>query len=162
MILHNTKLFLLLCGLTFGGTVKAREVVSDCDLIKQATLEGAINPRLVLAVANVESSKNGKAISRYGETHYGLMQLKLGTARMMGFRGKPTELLNWKLNLRYGSKYLDSHLRRYQSKKAAAAAYNAGTAFTCRKGHGCTKGSFVNQDYVDRVMRKYRGNSPQC
>ena len=159
MILHKAKLFLLiLSGLVFSG-IAGGEIVRDCDLINQAKLEGAMNPQLVWAVANIESSKNGKA--RNG-THYGLMQLKLGTARMMGFRGKPKELLNWKLNLGYGARYLNEKMRSYRSKTAALAAYNAGAAFPCKKTHTwCRFGGFTNQDYVDRVMRKYR-TSPQC
>ena len=161
MIMHKAKLYLLLLSgcLVFSGAAGG-EIVRDCDLISQARLEGAMNPQLVWAVANIESSKNGKA--RNG-THYGLMQLKLGTARMMGFRGKPKELLNWKLNLGYGSRYLNEQMRRYRSKTAALAAYNAGAAFPCKKTHtGCKVGGFVNQNYVEMVMRKYRQKPVQC
>lgn len=158
--MHKAKLFLLLLsGLLLSGYGRG-ETVRDCDLIEQAKLEGAINPQLVLAVANVESSKNGKAMNG---THYGLMQLKLGTARMLGFRGKPKELLNWKVNLKYGSQYLNSHLRRYQSEYAAAAAYNAGAVFRCKRTHqDCKKGHYVNQKYVNRVMGAYRILTPEC
>jgi soluble lytic murein transglycosylase-like protein len=37
---------------------------------------------------------------------YGLMQITLGTARSMGFRGEERELLLAETNLRYGGKYL--------------------------------------------------------
>jgi soluble lytic murein transglycosylase-like protein len=38
--------------------------------------------------------------------YYGLMQILPQTARTMGFRGEPDELLNADTNLRYGVKYL--------------------------------------------------------
>jgi len=161
MIMNKARLFILLSGLCCWSGYARGEIVSDCTIVNLARLEGSMNPQLVLAVAKIESSKNGKA--RNG-IHYGLMQLKLDTARMLGFRGKPNELLNWKLNLRYGSKYLNEKLRRYRSKSAALAAYNAGAAFPCKKTHtGCLVGSFINQNYVDIVMRQYRKNpSSQC
>lgn len=38
--------------------------------------------------------------------YYGLMQILPATARTMGFRGKPTDLLNADTNLKYAVKYL--------------------------------------------------------
>jgi soluble lytic murein transglycosylase-like protein len=131
------------------------EVIKDCDLIRQARQEGAINPQLVLAIAEIESSKNSTSVSRQGRaSHYGLMQLKPETARMLGFRGHNKDLLQWRTNLKYGVKYLNQKLKKYHSKQAAAAAYNAGAAFPCRRK--CDLGDFVNQRYVDLVMDKYQ------
>ncbi|WP_435166649.1 transglycosylase SLT domain-containing protein [Falsirhodobacter sp. 1013] len=39
-------------------------------------------------------------------TYYGLMQIAPSTARIMGFRGEPTELLDAETNLTYAMKYL--------------------------------------------------------
>ncbi|MDB6453797.1 lytic transglycosylase domain-containing protein [Falsirhodobacter sp. 20TX0035] len=39
-------------------------------------------------------------------TYYGLMQIAPATARIMGFRGEPTELLDAETNLTYAMKYL--------------------------------------------------------
>jgi len=158
MISHKMGLLFLAVGMMSLSSICRGEVVKDCDLIRQAKSYGAINPQLVLAISQVESSGNSKVISRQGRgVHYGLMQLQLGTARMLGFRGHPKNLLQWELNLKYGVSYLNEKLKKHQSKEAASAAYNAGSVFICKKGkNGCKIGRFVNQGYVERVMAQYK------
>lgn len=158
MISHKVRLLFLACGMSLLTTGIARgEIIKSCDLITQAKKEGAINPHLVLAISQVESSLNSKAVSRQGRSvHYGLMQLKPATARLLGFRGPPHGLLQWKTNVKYGVRYLNEKMMKYNSKQAAAAAYNAGAAFICRRGVKCDLGDFVNQSYVDLVMDRYR------
>jgi soluble lytic murein transglycosylase-like protein len=142
-------------GLFFTSGLAHGEVIKSCDLIRQANREGALNPQLVLAITEVESSRNSKVVSRQGRgVHYGLMQLKPATARLMGFRGKPKDLLQWQTNIKYGVRYLDEKLAKYKSKRAAAAAYNAGAVFLCKRK--CPIGHFTNQSYVDKVMKHYR------
>lgn len=58
---------------------------------------------LVRRVINRESTFNPSA--RNGP-YYGLMQILPATARTMGFRGQPTDLLNAETNLIYAVKYL--------------------------------------------------------
>ena len=159
MISHKMRLFFLSAGLLCLSSVSRGEVINSCDLIKQAKEYGALNPRLVLAIAEIESSRDSKVVSRQDPRnfHYGLMQLKPSTARMVGFRGQTKDLLQWKTNLKYGVVYLDQKLKKYRSKEAAAAAYNAGAAFPCKKEHvKCNLGEFVNQRYVKLVMQRYR------
>jgi len=159
MISHKMRLLFLSIGMMFLSSVSRGEIVNDCDLIRQAKQYGAINPQLVLAVAEIESSKNSSEISRMDSrnVHYGLMQLKPETAKMLGFRGQPRDLLQWRTNLKYGVVYLNQKLKKYHSKQAAAAAYNAGAAFPCKKEQvKCSLGEFVNQRYVDLVMQRYR------
>ena len=158
MVSHKMRSLIFCIGLGLLSVTAKGEVIKDCDLIRQAKEYGAINPQLVLAVSHVESSNNSKVIGRQDphDIHYGLMQLKLGTARMLGFRGHPKDLLQWKTNLKLGIDYLNEKLEKHHSVQAAAAAYNAGVPFICRKGKGCKKGSFTNQGYVDLVMAKYR------
>jgi len=152
------RLLFLSIGVMCFASVSRGEIVKDCDLIRQAKEYGALNPRLVLAIAEIESSRRSQVVSRLDSknVHYGLMQLKPSTARMLGFRGHPKDLLNWKTNLKYGVMYLDQKLKKYGSKKAAAAAYNAGAAFPCKETHvTCDLGEFVNQHYVNKVMKQY-------
>lgn len=59
--------------------------------------------RLVHRLAIRESTHNPSA--RNGP-YYGLLQILPATARTMGFRGSPSDLLNADTNLRYGVKYL--------------------------------------------------------
>lgn len=133
--------------------------ISDCKLIQEAKMQGSKNPKLLLAIATIESSKNPRAINR---PHFGLLQIKYETAKMLGFRQKPQELLDWKTNLKLGSKYLNQKLAEYNSPKAAVAAYNAGAAYICKRGLSlddgkpCTRGFYVNQGYVNRVMAVYK------
>lgn len=54
-------------------------------------------------VVKRESTYNPQA--RNG-SYYGLMQIHPATARTMGFRGEPSELLNAETNLEYAMKYL--------------------------------------------------------
>jgi len=131
--------------LTFP-TVALGEIIPHCALIKQAKKFGALDPKLVLAVVQVESTGNSKAMN---EDQYGLMQIKLSTARMLGFDKHPKELLQWKTNLKLGIKYLNEKLRKYKIVQAAAAAYNAGKVYI-------KWARFVNQDYVDLVMFHYK------
>lgn len=58
---------------------------------------------LVHRVVQRESSYNPRA--RNG-SYYGLMQISPETARTMGHRGAPSELLNAETNLRYAVRYL--------------------------------------------------------
>jgi soluble lytic murein transglycosylase-like protein len=165
MVFHKRRLSLFCAAVVSFSVVAKGAVIKDCDIIRQAKAFGAIDPQLVLAVSKIESSNNSSAIGRQDprNMHYGMMQLKLGTARMLGFRGHHRELLQWKPNLKLGIGYLNEKLRKYRSIKAAAAAYNAGAAYSCRKGRSCRKGGFVNQGYVDRVMAQYRRHSKlQC
>ncbi len=62
-----------------------------------------VPPSLVHRVVRRESGYNPAA--RNGP-YYGLMQIHPATARSMGFRGDPAELLDPDTNLRYAVKYL--------------------------------------------------------
>ena len=59
--------------------------------------------RLVHRLAIRESTHNPRA--RNGP-YYGLLQILPATARSMGFRGKPSDLLDADTNLKYALKYL--------------------------------------------------------
>ena len=92
---------------------------------------GRVDPDLVLAVINRESEFNRIAIS--GSAAYGLMQLRLATARATAARlGVETsrELLlgNSRHNIRLGTAYLRRLIGNYRgSLVLALAAYNGGS-----------------------------------
>jgi soluble lytic murein transglycosylase-like protein len=93
------------------------------------------------AVVKLESRYNPRASNR---GNFGLMQIRLGTARAMGFKGGAQGLLDPETNARYGMKYL-------------AQAYQLGGGDTCRtimkyqSGHGATRMSGANRAYCSRA-----------
>lgn len=72
-------------------------------LIQDAADENDVPVALVQKVVIRESTHQPAA--RNGP-YYGLMQILPATARSMGFRGKPTDLLDAETNLRYATRYL--------------------------------------------------------
>jgi hypothetical protein len=107
-------------------------------------MTGAVVTALLSAICFVESGHKPNAINFYdgGSASYGKCQIKLSTARLMGFRGGVTELwLNPAVNSKYAERYLRYQLRRYRwDLSKAISAYSCGTA--------CN-----NQKYVDKVFR---------
>ncbi|MFQ5817427.1 MAG: lytic transglycosylase domain-containing protein [Terriglobia bacterium] len=89
--------------------------------IEQVATEHRLDPRLVHAIIEVESSWDSWAVSRKGAV--GLMQLLPATGRRFGARN----LLDPKTNIAAGIRYLRFLLDRFQNNLALAlAAYNAG------------------------------------
>lgn len=72
-------------------------------LIRAAAAEHGIPEALVHRVVQRESGY--RADARNGP-YWGLMQVLPQTARTMGFRGRPEELLDPRVNLRYAGRYL--------------------------------------------------------
>lgn len=105
-----------------------------------------IDPRLIYAVCMVESSGNEKAITPEdgNSTSYGICQIKLATAKSVGFKGTAAGLMEPSLNALYASRYLITKLNRYKSLDQAVSAYNAGRAVT------------FNKLYVLKVLLKYQ------
>lgn len=101
--------------------------------------------RLLNAICFVESRHNPNAINQYdgGSASYGLCQIKISTARFMGFKGAVHSLFDVTINTRLAAKYLHYQLTRYRGDWIKAiSAYNRGHA-------GKT---ITNQDYVNQVM----------
>lgn len=63
---------------------------------------------LARRVVKRESSGNPRAVSK---GNYGLMQIRLGTARAMGYRGDARGLLDPEVNMTYAMRYLSGALR---------------------------------------------------
>ena len=145
------RLVLLFVFLFVPAKATAKSTVLVRDVISYAGTLGFYDPTLVAAVAAVESSfdEHAMAISK-GIPSYGLMQIQLGTARFVGFKGHPRDLLRWRVNVRAAVRYLDHLLKEYDyNVEAALAAYNAGKARRRR-------GRYINQGYVDKVIKQYR------
>jgi len=109
-----------------------------------------IDPALIAAIISKESSGDYTALGTIGEV--GLMQIRLSTARFLGYGGDSTGLYNPSTNVRYGTMYLrwqaDKYSGRADVMQFAIAGYNAGTPEIKR-------GKFRNQDYVDSVNLRW-------
>jgi soluble lytic murein transglycosylase-like protein len=114
----------------------------------------SIDPAWIKAHIKAESNWDVNA-SRYeahkGDASWGLMQLLLKTAQDV--LGNPslntTQLMQPRVNIEAGSKFLSQLYSRYGNMQDAMAAYNAGSP------RRTADGKYVNQAYVDKVMKNY-------
>ncbi len=113
-------------------------------LIAQHARANGVPLKLAHAVVRVESAYRANA--RGGAGEIGLMQLKLSTARMMGYKGSAKELYNPETNIRYGMKYLG------QAHKLAGGS-TCGTILKYNAGHGAKRMNPISQRYCNRVAR---------
>jgi len=112
-------------------------------IAKYASANG-VPIKLAHAVVRVESAYRANA--RGGAGEIGLMQLKLSTARMMGYSGSAKGLYNPETNIRYGMKYLGEAHR-------LAGGSTCGTILRYNAGHGAKRMNPVSSRYCKRVQR---------
>jgi soluble lytic murein transglycosylase-like protein len=93
-------------------------------LIAQHARANGVPEDLVHRVIKRESRYNPRAVGRGGTM--GLMQIKHGTARALGYAGTPAGLLSPDTNLTYGVKYLAG------AYKVASGDHNRAVAFFAR------------------------------
>lgn len=88
-----------------------------------------IPKNLLPGVCYVESKLKPEAIAYHdGEGHsLGLCQIKLNTARLMGFKGTEEQLMDPKTNGEYAARYLHWQMKRYGNWTQAIIAYNSGS-----------------------------------
>lgn len=133
------------------ASAKAEEILTPADLhqlLDRAGTEHNLNADLLASVVREESGGHPHAVSRAGAE--GLMQLMPGTAAKLGVADAfaPGE------NIRGGTAYLDSLLKRYHENLALAlAAYNAGPAAVDR-WHGIPPYRETRL-YVARVIHEF-------
>lgn len=127
-------------------------------LLEEAARAQALEPALVIAVAAAESGFNADAVSRKGAL--GLMQVMPATAERYGVAGRSGTdgrhaVMEPKLNVQVGSRYLADLLRMFDGdKELALAAYNAGEGAVVKHGRRIPPYPETRQ-YVDKVMRLY-------
>ncbi|MBV7540237.1 lytic transglycosylase domain-containing protein [Acidovorax sp. sic0104] len=120
----------------------------------------SLDPALVIAVAAAESAFNVKAVSRKGAL--GLMQVMPATAERYGVASRPAHegehaAMEPKVNAQIGTRYLADLLRMFDGdKELALAAYNAGEGAVIKHGRKIPPYP-ETQQYVEKVMRFYRG-----
>jgi len=127
-------------GLRTGGGLAG---VPYADLFTAAGARHGVSPKLLAAVAKVESSYNPRAVSPAGAQ--GLMQLMPGTARGLGVNPfDPTQAVDGAARL------LASHLKEFGSLPLALAAYNAGGGAVHK--HGGIPPFAETRAYVPKVQ----------
>jgi soluble lytic murein transglycosylase-like protein len=97
---------------------------------------------LAHAVVRVESNFRPKVTGAAGEI--GLMQLKLGTARMMGYSGSASALYDPETNIKYGMKYL-------AKARQLSDGSTCGTILKYNAGHGAKRMNPVSANYCQKV-----------
>jgi soluble lytic murein transglycosylase-like protein len=81
---------------------------------------------------------------------WGLCQIMGSTARWLGFKGPLPLLLESNINFRWACEYLRRLEDEHVIVENVVASYNAGSV------RRTPTGEFVNQYYVDKVLRIYR------
>lgn len=97
---------------------------------------------LAHAVVQVESNYKADATGAAGEI--GLMQLKLSTARMMGYTGSAKNLYDPETNIRYGMKYL-------AKAQELGDGSTCGTILKYNAGHGARSMNPISARYCSKV-----------
>jgi soluble lytic murein transglycosylase-like protein len=98
----------------------------------QASANG-VPVSLVERVIKRESGGNPRAVSR---GNYGLMQIRLGTARAVGFSGSAAELLDPQVNMTYAVRYLAGAYRAAGGNENRAVALYASGYYYQAKARG--------------------------
>jgi hypothetical protein len=114
-------------------------------LIEQETLKTNLPPDIAEAVVFVESSYDASTIGRVGEI--GLMQVRPGTAAMLGFKGSAAELATPELNIHYGVTYLSQAWSLAQGDLCRAL-------MKYRAGHGEEVMSPLSVTYCNRARSR--------
>ncbi len=151
------------------------KLTGNAQIINTMAKEYGLDPCLVMAMVMVESG-NRSNVARY-EDHYrwlvdpsthakrlgisqetetqlqkfswGLLQTMGGTVRGLGYMGFLPELCVPQVGVRWGCVFLQQLSMRYESTEEVIASYNAGSP---RRNDD---GTFVNQIYVDKVLKFY-------
>jgi len=91
-------------------------------MVEQYANANGIPASLVHRIIMRESRYNPRAVSA---GNYGLMQIRLGTARAMGYRGSAAGLLDPETNMTYAVRYLAGAYRAARGSEARAVALYA-------------------------------------
>lgn len=126
-----------------NGTVKTvvpHSSAPKIDLDRLIAHHAAVNDvpeALVRRIIKRESGGNPRAISK---GNYGLMQIRLGTARALGYRGGIEGLLDADTNMTYAVKYLAGAYRAAEGDLDRAVHYYAAGYYYVAKRKGLLNG----------------------
>jgi len=110
---------------------------------------------LLMSVCSVESDLRASVINTHdmGTPSFGVCQIKLDTANMLGFTGTTEHLMKPEVNIFYAAKYLRRHLDNTRGDICkAVSAYNFGrTKYQ-------PDGRLLNPTYVRKFIKRYRNS----
>lgn len=102
----------------------------------------------VSAINSDDGTKRQKALGHKIKSH-GLMQVQMGTARQMGFKGTHKELLKPSVNVDVGAHYLRSLLDSHENNLAwSLSCYNSGPG-----GRNCK--NKIYGKYVGKILNAW-------
>jgi soluble lytic murein transglycosylase-like protein len=140
-MIRNSCLAILLAALASTSAAFAQnQRVAGLDangnldsLIAQHAAANNVPEDLVRRVIKRESGGNPRTVS---QGNYGLMQIKLGTARAMGYRGSAAGLLDADTNMTYAVKYLAGAYHAADGNANRAVHYYAAGYYYAAKSRG--------------------------
>lgn len=126
------------------------------DFVKRVETEYSLPRGILRSIAQVESKFKPSRITRNDgpgrHTSYGLLQIQEPSARQVGFKGKPKELLIPETNIYYGAKYLTWLIIKTKGDVPSALnCWNAGINSQICKNK-------MNRKYSDKVLDSYMRN----
>lgn len=141
-MIRSASIAAILLAAASVSTVSARERNHHARLDANGNLDALITryaaannvpESLVRRVIHRESRGNPRVVHN---GNYGLMQIRLGTARAMGYRGSGRGLLDAETNMRYAVKYLAGAYRVANGNAARAVHYYAAGYYYAAKHKG--------------------------
>jgi len=104
--------------------------MSIAEIFVAVSLQFHLPAGLLSSLCWVESRHNINAVhvDDNGSDSLGICQIKLDTAKDIGFKGTAKQLMSPETNIYYAAKYLARQRTRYHSIKKAVIAYNQGHA----------------------------------
>ena len=99
------------------------------EMIRAAAISHDVNPQIALGLIDVESTFKPTAQK---DGNYGLMQIRMATAKAMGFKGSFNDLLIPENNLEYGMRYLHYCYEKHGDDRLALGCYNGSTSAKSR------------------------------
>jgi soluble lytic murein transglycosylase-like protein len=149
--------------MTLPASAQQRQVASlDANgnldaLITQHAAANNVPASLIRRVIKRESGGNARAVSR---GNYGLMQIRLGTARSLGYRGSAAGLLDPSTNMEYAVKYLAGAYRVAGGNADRAVHYYASGYYFAAKRKGLTPAPDAERSYAMQRVDKFKAASP--
>ncbi len=129
----------------FNAPAEAREGGAYAGLVNSHAAAHGLPPSLVHRVIMRESRYNPRAVSK---GNYGMMQIRLGTARAMGYRGDANGLLDANTNMTYAVKYLAGAYRAAGGNHDRAVALYARGYHDVAKRQGTSAVALANRQAV--------------